>query len=92
MSLGGGGLVGSCVDANFPVTSRPSYPGKRCQMGSRVIADRRSRFEREWQIRVTPREASMTDTDNVTVARFGVTAERGFLPREDPIARLPSAR
>ena len=33
----------------------------------------------------------MTDAENVTVARFGVTAERGFLPREDPIARLPSA-
>jgi indoleamine 2,3-dioxygenase len=33
----------------------------------------------------------MTDAENVTIARFGVTAERGFLPREDPIARLPSA-
>ena len=33
----------------------------------------------------------MTDAENVTDARFGITAERGFLPREDPIARLPSA-
>lgn len=33
----------------------------------------------------------MTDVENVTDARFGITAERGFLPREDPVARLPSA-
>ena len=33
----------------------------------------------------------MTDAENVSIARFGVTAERGFLPRVDPIARLPSA-
>jgi hypothetical protein len=32
----------------------------------------------------------MTDAENVVVARFGVTAERGFLPRQDPIARLPA--
>src|ERR1700758_3703905 len=73
----GGGLVGSCVDPNFPGTSRPTY-GNRCQMGNRVTGDGRSRFEGEWQIRVTP-EASMTDAENVTVARFSVTAERGFL-------------
>lgn len=33
----------------------------------------------------------MTYTENVAAERFGVTAERGFLPREDPCARLPSA-
>src|SRR6201988_5171091 len=60
-------------------------------MGNRVIGDGRSRFEGEWHIRVTPHEASMTDAENVAVARFGVNAERGFLPREDPIARLPAA-
>src|SRR5246127_3485664 len=60
-------------------------------MGNRVIGDGRSGFEEEWQIRVTPCGAAMTDAENATVARFGVTAERGFLPREDPIARLPSA-
>jgi indoleamine 2,3-dioxygenase len=60
-------------------------------MGNHVIGDGRSGFAGEWQIRITPCEASMTDAENVTIARFGVTAERGFLPREDPIARLPSA-
>jgi indoleamine 2,3-dioxygenase len=33
----------------------------------------------------------MTNAEIVTAALFDVTAERGFLPRKDPIARLPSA-
>jgi hypothetical protein len=36
------------VDTNFPLTSRPAYPGDRCQMGNRVIGDGRSGFAGEW--------------------------------------------
>ncbi|MUL67907.1 hypothetical protein BOO86_25775 [Mycobacterium sp. CBMA 234] len=32
----------------------------------------------------------MTDVENVAAERFGVTAERGFLPRDDPLGHLPS--
>jgi indoleamine 2,3-dioxygenase len=33
----------------------------------------------------------MNYVENVAAERFGVTAERGFLPRDDPLGRLPSA-
>ncbi|MUM35626.1 hypothetical protein, partial [Mycolicibacterium sp. CBMA 361] len=32
----------------------------------------------------------MTDVENVAAERFGVTAERGFLPRDDPLGHLPA--
>jgi hypothetical protein len=58
------------------IMRRPQFPGdiktdplwQPVSVGNCVIGDGRSRFEGEWQIRVTPCEASMTDAENVTDA------------------------
>src|SRR6202008_3807302 len=65
------------------IVRRPQFPGdiktdplrQPVSVGNCVIGDGRSRFEGEWQMRVTPCEASMTDAENVTDPLFGVTAE-----------------